>query len=278
MFIESSVAEHTSQEVADAFNAAFEGYFVPLTLTPQAYERRMRGENLDPHASYGYSNGGDSVALILVARRGWTTRVAAMAVTPGFRGQGLGRRMLMKVVDEARARGDRSVILEVLEQNHVALGLYQKCGFNIKRRLVGFTCQKAASSVNYAGRLSEIDPYHVGQLIAQQEIRDWPWNLAPQTLSALTPPSRAIALDECAFAILSDTGTETVRINAVFVLAPERGRGRGSQLLHAITAAFPARSWLFSPVIPEGLVDHWFLKNGWLRHPLVQLEMECLVR
>ena len=129
-----------------------------------------------------------------------------------------------------------------------------------------------------AGKLTEVDPSSIAQLIAQQETRDWPWNLSPQTLGALTPPTRGVALDDCAFAILSDTGAETVRMNAVFVLPPERGRGRGSHLLHAIAAAFPARSWLFAPIIPEGLAAHWFLKNGWVRHPLTQWEMECPVQ
>jgi GNAT superfamily N-acetyltransferase len=67
----------------------------------------MRRENVDPNASYRYSSEGQPVALILIARRGWTTRVAARAVAPEFRGQGVGQRMLMKVIEEDRARGDR---------------------------------------------------------------------------------------------------------------------------------------------------------------------------
>ncbi|HEY4575281.1 MAG TPA: hypothetical protein VIJ26_14990, partial [Thermoanaerobaculia bacterium] len=48
------VADCTSAEVAAAFTRSFEGYVVPLRFTPQAYERRFRGEDLDPYDSRIY--------------------------------------------------------------------------------------------------------------------------------------------------------------------------------------------------------------------------------
>ena len=36
------VADCTSEEVANALNRGFEGYFVPLIFTAQAYERRFQ--------------------------------------------------------------------------------------------------------------------------------------------------------------------------------------------------------------------------------------------
>lgn len=41
--VESSVAGLTAEQVATAFNHAFEGYLVPMNFTAQSYERRMRG-------------------------------------------------------------------------------------------------------------------------------------------------------------------------------------------------------------------------------------------
>src|SRR5258706_2027828 len=118
------VADFTSEEVAIALNRGFEGYFVPLSFTAQAYERRFRSEHLDPYASRVYSHDGSPAGALLIARRGWTSRVAAMGIAPAFRGQGVGRRILEEVIAEARARGDRAMLLEVLVQNSPTLALY----------------------------------------------------------------------------------------------------------------------------------------------------------
>jgi hypothetical protein len=66
------VADCMSEEVANAMNRGFEGYFVPLSFTAQAYERRFRSEHLDPYASRVYSQDGSPAGALLIARRGWT--------------------------------------------------------------------------------------------------------------------------------------------------------------------------------------------------------------
>jgi GNAT superfamily N-acetyltransferase len=108
------LGEHTSAEAAAALTRSFEGYLVPIKMTAQAFERRFRGEDLDPFASrVVYAGAGDSpVGVVLVARRGWTSRIAAMGLAPEARGQGLGRRLLSEAVEEARARSERAVYLK----------------------------------------------------------------------------------------------------------------------------------------------------------------------
>jgi hypothetical protein len=61
------VAECTAAEVAAIFNRSFEGYVVPLRFMPQAYERRFRGENLEPYASRVYEREGAPAGLVLIA-------------------------------------------------------------------------------------------------------------------------------------------------------------------------------------------------------------------
>jgi GNAT superfamily N-acetyltransferase len=272
--VASPVAAFTADQVASAFNSAFDGYLVPLRFTAQSYERRMRGENLDPYASHIYLLKRTPVALILVARRGWTSRVAAMAIAPPFREQGLGGRMLFRVIDEAKKRGDRRILLEVIEGNRAATQLYINAGFRVLRRLVGFTRKSGVPAEEARDILQEVDPGFVANLLLRQEGPDWPWNIAPQTLAALAPPSRAFALDDAAFAIVSPKDEETMVLNAILVAQTQRRRGFGGRLLDALYAQYPGRDWVFTPLIPEGLTDNWFLKNRWIRYPIKQLEME----
>jgi hypothetical protein len=47
-FTSRTVAECSSEAVAAAVVHCFQGYLVPMLLTPERYEARFRAENLDP--------------------------------------------------------------------------------------------------------------------------------------------------------------------------------------------------------------------------------------
>lgn len=53
----------------------------------------------------------------------------SMWVDPGWRGRGIGQRLVERVVDWARQRGMESVVLWVTEGNMPAAALYERCGF-----------------------------------------------------------------------------------------------------------------------------------------------------
>jgi RimJ/RimL family protein N-acetyltransferase len=57
-----------------------------------------------------------------------------MAVLDGFRGRGIGRRLLDGCIDWARAAGAHKVDLEVWPHNAAALRLYEAAGFSIEGR------------------------------------------------------------------------------------------------------------------------------------------------
>ncbi len=55
--------------------------------------------------------------------------VMTLAVDPGKRRQGKGRRLVRMLLDEARVAGAAEVLLEVSEYNEAAISLYEKQGF-----------------------------------------------------------------------------------------------------------------------------------------------------
>jgi ribosomal protein S18 acetylase RimI-like enzyme len=133
-----TVAECISAEVAASIVHCFQGYLVPMTFSVERYEVRFRAENLDPFASRLYYSNQELAAAVMIARRGWTSRLAAMAVAPEFRGRGLGKNVMKVTLEEAVLRKDRRMILEVIEQNPAAVSLYTAVGFRLMRRLVGY--------------------------------------------------------------------------------------------------------------------------------------------
>jgi ribosomal protein S18 acetylase RimI-like enzyme len=273
------VAECTAEEVAAALARGFEGYLVPLRFTPQTYERRFRAENLDPWASRIYEREGAPVGVMLIARRGWTSRLAAMGFAPEVRGQGLGRRCLEEAIAEAKSRGDRAILLEVFVQNPPAVALYTKLGFRQRRRLVGWKWDPGtvrldtADAAGAADELTEIDPLEFGRLAARQGEPDLPWALQAETLSAATAPARAWHLEHRAYVLVADPAAEKLALTALVVPQPHRRQGWGSRLVQSLAAAHPGRPWSVSPHVPEGLVGDFFTQLGWVGWEIQQIEI-----
>jgi ribosomal protein S18 acetylase RimI-like enzyme len=273
------IADCTADQVAAALTRGFEGYIVPLRFTPQAYERRFRAENLDPYASRIFLLDGAPAGVLLIVRRGWTSRVAAMGLAPEVRGQGAGRRILQEAIAEAEARGDRTMWLEVFEQNPTALALYTKLGFRPVRRLVGYRRPADAGAVASTEDLTEMDLRDFARLTArygepgEPGEPDLPWVLQPESLAAATVPARAWHLEHRAYAVVADPGAEKLSLTALIVPQPLRRQGWGARMVQALAAAFPGRPWSVSPVVPEGLASGFFAKLGWENWEISQIEM-----
>jgi ribosomal protein S18 acetylase RimI-like enzyme len=63
--------------------------------------------------------------------------VHGLAVDPGHRGRGIGRRLVAAAVAEARARGARRLTLRVLAPNTAARRAYEACDFAVEGVLRG---------------------------------------------------------------------------------------------------------------------------------------------
>ncbi|WP_084103755.1 GNAT family N-acetyltransferase [Demequina sp. NBRC 110056] len=74
----------------------------------------------------------------------------SMAVAPEFRGRGLGRELLTRVIDEATTRGVRAISLSVEDGNEAARHLYEASGFVVVGRNGG--SDTMVTSVDRRGR------------------------------------------------------------------------------------------------------------------------------
>jgi ribosomal protein S18 acetylase RimI-like enzyme len=270
---ERPVAECTATLIADALTRSFEGYVMPVNVSAEGYEHRFRPENVDPFASYVYFREMRPVAVVLVARRGWTSRIAAMAVAPEARGRGLGKRMMKGVVDEALKRGDRSVLLEVFEHNTPAVNLYEGLGFEPLRRLVGYRREPGGVSRETSNALAELDPLDFARVVAREGEPGLPWMLAAETLSGAVSPARAFHLDHHAYGLIGDPDANVISLTALVVPHTDRRRGWGTRLMQSLSARYPNRAWSIPQVVPEELAPGFFAGCGWELQDTSQLEM-----
>jgi ribosomal protein S18 acetylase RimI-like enzyme len=267
------VAECAAAEVADALTKSFEGYVTPVNVTARGYERRFRPEHVDPFASYVYSRGADPVAVLLVARRGWSSRIAAVAVAPQERGRGLGRRIMRVAIDEAVERDDRSVLLEVFEHNTPAVKLYEGLGFRPVRRLLGYHRDAGEDAPEVTGTLRDLDPLAFARVAAREGDPGLPWMLAAETLSGAVFPARAYHLDHRAYALIGDPEADVITLIAFVVPRSHRRNGWGTRLMQALFARFPGKAWSIPQLVPEELAPTFFTRYGWKPMGTNQLEM-----
>ncbi|QRK08669.1 GNAT family N-acetyltransferase [Archangium violaceum] len=246
------------------FARVFEGYFVTIPDAPLLFDARVRGEHISLADSRIARVDGEPVGLVLMARRGRESRVAGMGIVPTHRNRKLGGAMLLPLMEEARARGDTRMQLEVIEQNLPAVKLYERLGFQRVRRLVGFV----GTPIPEPASLEEVEPIACARLLPE----GLPWQLAPATIAGLSLPTRAFRVGP-AVAVLGDVSAPTLALRAIAVEPEARGQGAGRRLLRALAAAWPGKSLAVGAIVPEGRCERFFLGAGFSPLALSQLEL-----
>jgi ribosomal protein S18 acetylase RimI-like enzyme len=275
-----SLVDYGLERAADVLARAFKDYFVRIPFNVAVLLNAARTDSVDLAASRMFLRDGTAVGGALIARRGWTARLAGMAITPEARRTGVGRAAVLHLLAEAKARGDRSMVLEVIEQNVGAVELYRACGFQTVRRLVGFAGPPPSEAVAPPG-LIEVDLREVAAAITRYGLPDLPWQLSGETVAQLTPPAVAYRLD-AAWVAMTDPAQSVVTIRGL-IAEPAIGDGtppcrdREAALLRAVMAKHPGKEeWRLSAIWPEEFAA-MIAPAGLPRSPLSQWQMQRTV-
>jgi ribosomal protein S18 acetylase RimI-like enzyme len=128
-FVEADEAEVTSW-FADAGELRF---FAGPRLTWPLDAGQWRSIRLDPSVTAWTGIFGQETTPIghgeLVAESTTTARLARLAIAPPERGRGVGRAMMIKLIDEARVGGHTLLTLNVHQDNTAAIRAYRGFGF-----------------------------------------------------------------------------------------------------------------------------------------------------
>ncbi len=263
-------SDYPIPDLVEILNRGFEGYFVPIAFDLTAFLNMVRKDGIDLTVSRVLFADGESIGIALLARRGWTSRLAAMGIAQEFRGRGAGSWFMEGLINEACARGEREMVLEVIEQNESAVHLYEKCGFQIVRKLISFSRKDAIE--DEPNKLYEMDLREAGRLISQYGLADLPWQLSGETIAQLNPPARAYNNGQVCM-VVSNPDAKEVVIWSLLVqpAAPENGLALG--LLKSVIAAYPGRTWHVPALLPEEL-GNVYERAGFVREELSQWQMK----
>lgn len=264
-------SDYPLPDLTQLLNRSFEKYLVPITFNLKQFLMMfIHRDSVDLAASRVLIYDDQPVGIALIARRGWTSRLAAMGIVQSMRGKRAGSWFMERLIEEARERGDHELVLEVIEQNEYAVRLYQNCGFQTVRRLIGFQCAQPNETSTLL--LEEIDLLSAGHFISQYGLQDLPWQLAGETIAHLTPPACAYRSGD-AYVVISNPAVEHVVIWSVVVKPEARRQHLGAEMIKAVMAKYPHKTWHVSAILPEEL-GHVYERLGFQKETLSQWQMK----
>jgi ribosomal protein S18 acetylase RimI-like enzyme len=268
----SPASEYSLADIAKFFTRAFEGYFVPVAMTEKDLLSHVRADSVDLSESRVALADGSVAGVALIARRGWTSRVAGMGIIPEWRRRGVGKHLMLELLNDAHHRRDHEMVLEVIVQNDPAVHLYESVGFRRLRRLVSLGGDSARAQVSK--ELEEIDTRELGRLIAAHGLPDLPWQLSSETVAQYTLPFRAYRLNG-AYAMISNPDAANVRFYSLLVEPGARHAGRATCIIQAMLARHPGKHWNVPAIFPEETAGA-FEAAGFQRENLAQWQMKAV--
>lgn len=269
-------SNYALQELVKLLNRGFEEYFIPIQFTADMFSNMLRKDGIDLADSRVLVVDEEACGIALIACRPalHTSRLAAMGIAKETRGKGAGSWFMQRLIDEACARGDREMVLEVIEQNNPAVKLYRNCGFEPVRRLVGFLHKgrSADGKENEIDDLYPMDLHEMGGLIARHGLPELPWQLSAESITQMNPPPHAYGSGK-AYIVISNPEAEHIVIWSLLVAPEARGKGRGTKILQRLIAHYPEKIWHVPALYPEEM-GNVFVRAGFERETLSQWQMK----
>jgi ribosomal protein S18 acetylase RimI-like enzyme len=184
--------EISFDQQADVFREAFEAYVGgSFAMDAATLASFLRSQGIDLCNSLFARDSDGLCGFGYIARVGDISRLSGMGVIARARRLGVARSLLLRLIEEARGRNDRAMLLEVIEQNPAAVALYQSEDFREIAKLLGWRRKPGplpGSSVPVK-RPQIISALVAGQVPSVVEFPQLPWQISRHATVRLTKSS-----------------------------------------------------------------------------------------
>lgn len=267
-----SAADVPLEELARLVTDAFDGYVGgTFNFSVPRLADYFAGENINLNLGRVVMRGDDAAGIALIARQGWTSRLALMGIVQAAQEKGIGTQAMNYLLDDARERGDKIYELECIEQNPRGLALYTRCGFEKVQRLVGYTARDPEGE---AADLETVDLTIMGRLLTLHGDADLPWSASGPRIIRHGPPFMAYHLNGAYACLTVNAEQERGILWAVFTEPHLRKEGHATHLLKAIFAAHPGLGWTVPAFTPDRYAP-LMTGLGFAISDITQFQMRC---
>lgn len=264
--------------LAEVFTRAYEGYIAgAFALDTPGFVRFLSQHGGDLWLSRIVLTDEKPTAFAYVNRTGDCARIASLGVVPEARRHGLGRLLLQSLVEEARQRGESTMMLEVVEQNPPAIDLYRSVGFATIDQLLGWRlavgAMPASALAEFRPEIRDLPLVEAAQAPTYMDYPTLPWQISRHAVAKAPPGSRAFATTR-ATVVVSSPDTDPIRLMAMFSpLEGAPGATSIRSLIAHLVARFEGRSWWAPALFPERLGRSVLHPLGFSIDPISQFLM-----
>ena len=221
------------EAVYEAFADAFSDYVVPLTLTREQLAEMITRRGYVAEASAGAFDNDRLVAFTLNGVEDTRAYDTGTGVVRSHRRQGLGRDVMRACYSLLREHGCREYVLEVIDVNERAVGLYLAEGFVVSR---GLQCWRLEAH-RLIGSQAHSNPISPVSLSTYEPVSPcWdvlpPWQNSTRSIERATDAHVTLGNDDGYVIVFPNSGD----VPQLAVRREARRRGVGTRLLHAAAA------------------------------------------
>src|SRR5690606_17202629 len=153
-------------------------------------------------------------------------------------------------------------ILECFEQNTRGIKLYQRLGFEITERLMGYTYQQENAQDTPVPELEQVDVYEVARQLMWYGDQSLPWQSSGMQIARLGAPHVGYKLGE-AYGVFSDPSADVATVRALVVPPEHQNQGHAKALIQAVMGLHAgSRQWRIGQICPEWVGQRTFEKLG----------------
>jgi ribosomal protein S18 acetylase RimI-like enzyme len=128
-----------TNELVAVFNQSFSDYIVPLEITKEQLENKIKSDNIKLEFSVGAFENNRLIGFILhglnFVNGNKITYNAGTGVIPEKRGNKITFKLLEHIIPKLKEQNVTKIKLEVITENEIAFRTYKKIGFEIIREL-----------------------------------------------------------------------------------------------------------------------------------------------
>lgn len=264
----TSLSNVPVSKIAELFNEAFKGYFIPISFTGETLSEKFIAENIIPGYSVIAYEGEKPAGFILTGIDTIKGKLhaynAGTGVIPEYRNQRLTEQMyrfLLGLLTDLKVQHHQ---LEVITANEKARYIYEKTGFSVSRKLL---CLRKSSVVNSNISHYRIDEIPVDDVSGIKLDFDYApsWQNSPESMLRMRDHYKTLTIIlEGKTAGLIIFSPDKGRLKYLFVDRDSRRQGIGSALLNHASSMIDSQQMNFINLDENDVAALAFLKaNGW---------------